>query len=75
MTSLLAGRIVDAQCEPLLAVHASRTAKGGSESSKVRYRYYVSKALQHGTAKASQASGCPPARSKRGATGGRQAVR
>ena len=65
--SLLAGRIVDAQCEPLLAVHASKTTKGGSESSKVRYRYYVSKALQHGTARhrpLMQASGCPPGRSK-----------
>ena len=60
--SLLAGRIIDAQHEPLLAVHASRTAKGGSESSKVRYRYYVSKALQHGTAKASHAGIRLPAR-------------
>jgi DNA invertase Pin-like site-specific DNA recombinase len=37
--SLLAGRIVDAESEPLVATHA---CKG-----KVRYRYYVSRALQH----------------------------
>jgi len=37
--SLLAGRIVDQHGEPLVAAHA---CKG-----KVRYRYYVSRALQH----------------------------
>jgi len=37
--SLLAGRIVDQHGEPLVAVHA---CKG-----KVRYRYYVSRSLQH----------------------------
>ena len=37
--SLLAGRLIDEQGEPLVAAHA---CKG-----KVRYRYYVSKALQH----------------------------
>jgi site-specific DNA recombinase len=37
--SLLAGLIVDEQGEPLVATHA---CKG-----KVRYRYYVSRALQH----------------------------
>jgi len=43
--SPLAGRIVDADGEPLLATHA---CKGN-----VRYRYYVSRALQHeGTAEA-----------------------
>ena len=39
--SLLAGRIVDEEGEPLVATHA---VKG-----KLRYRYYVSRALQHGT--------------------------
>lgn len=39
--SPLAGLIVDEAGEPLIAVHA---CKG-----KVRYRYYVSRALQHGT--------------------------
>jgi site-specific DNA recombinase len=38
--SLLAGLIVDARDEPMLATHA---AKGG-----VRYRYYVSRCLQQG---------------------------
>lgn len=37
--SLLAGRLVDDEGEPLIATHA---CKG-----KVRYRYYVSRALQH----------------------------
>lgn len=37
--SLLAGRLVDEEGEPLVAAHA---CKG-----KVRYRYYVSRALQH----------------------------
>ncbi len=37
--SLLAGRLVDEQGEPLVATHATK--------GKVRYRYYVSKALQH----------------------------
>jgi site-specific DNA recombinase len=37
--SLLAGKLIDADGEPLVAVH---TRKG-----KVRYRYYVSRALQH----------------------------
>jgi DNA invertase Pin-like site-specific DNA recombinase len=37
--SLLAGRLVDEDGEPLVATHA---CKG-----KVRYRYYVSRALQH----------------------------
>ena len=40
--SLLAGLIVDDEGEPLVATHA---CKG-----KVRYRYYVSKALQHDAA-------------------------
>jgi DNA invertase Pin-like site-specific DNA recombinase len=38
--SLLAGKIVDSNNEPLIAVHA---CKG-----KVRYRYYVSRSRQHG---------------------------
>ncbi len=37
--SILAGRIVDASGEPLIAVH--------SRKSERRYRYYVSKALHH----------------------------
>ena len=37
--SLLAGRLVDESGEPLVATHATK--------GKVRYRYYVSKALQH----------------------------
>ncbi|WP_066802975.1 recombinase family protein [Sphingomonas asaccharolytica] len=41
--SLLAGKVVDAAAIPLIPVHA---CKG-----KVRYRYYVSRELQHGTAK------------------------
>ncbi|HJP67498.1 MAG TPA: recombinase family protein, partial [Sphingomicrobium sp.] len=41
-TSILAGKIVDENDEPLVAVHA---CKG-----KVRYRYYVSRSLQHGAA-------------------------
>ncbi|RYD86035.1 MAG: recombinase family protein, partial [Sphingomonadales bacterium] len=45
--SVLAGRIVDASGEPLIAVHASKAARGGG-TAKVRYRYYVSKALHHG---------------------------
>ena len=39
--SLLAGRLVDAAGEPLIASHACKGAR--------RYRYYVSKALHHGT--------------------------
>lgn len=39
-SSLLAGKVVDGDGEPLVATHA---CKG-----KVRHRYYVSRALQHG---------------------------
>jgi len=39
--SFLAGMIVDGAGEPLVAAHASK--------GKVRYRYYVSRALQHGS--------------------------
>ena len=53
-TSMLAGRIVDAEGEPLVATHACRD--------KVRHRYYVSRALQHGTG--STGSGYPLARSR-----------
>lgn len=41
--SLLAGKVVDAAGEPLLATHATKGA--------TRYRYYVSKALQEGRSK------------------------
>ncbi|TPE61797.1 hypothetical protein FJQ54_07830 [Sandaracinobacter neustonicus] len=41
--SLLAGKVVDEQGRPLVATHASK--------GKVRYRYYVSRHLQHGLAK------------------------
>jgi DNA invertase Pin-like site-specific DNA recombinase len=52
--SILAGRIVDAAGEPLIAVH---TRKG-----KRRYRYYVSKALHHeGRSAASDAMRIPAA--------------
>ena len=37
--SLLAGKVVDSEGEPLIAVHATKGF--------VRYRYYVSRALQH----------------------------
>lgn len=40
-TSPLAGKIVDADGEPLVATHANK--------GKVRHRYYVSRGLQHGT--------------------------
>jgi len=46
--SLLAGRIVDGAGEPLVATHA---CKGSS-----RYRYYVSRSLQHGTAGSAKAA-------------------
>jgi site-specific DNA recombinase len=39
--SPLAGKIVDAEGEPLVATHANK--------GKVRHRYYVSRGLQHGT--------------------------
>ncbi len=42
--SILAGRCFDAQDEPLVASHACKGAR--------RYRYYVSRALQHGGANA-----------------------
>ncbi|WBX86318.1 recombinase family protein [Sphingosinicella microcystinivorans] len=42
--SLLAGKLCDAAGEPLVAAHASK-AKG---EGKLRYRYYVSRVLQHG---------------------------
>ena len=45
-TSPLAGRIMDAAGEPLVAVHSVKLVKG---EGRRRYRYYVSKALQHGT--------------------------
>ncbi len=39
--SLLAGKVVDHEGQPLVATHACKR--------KVRYRYYVSRHLQHGT--------------------------
>jgi DNA invertase Pin-like site-specific DNA recombinase len=39
--SLLAGRIVDSEGEPLVATHATKTSSSGT----ARYRYYVSRAL------------------------------
>lgn len=49
--SLLAGLIVDDSGEPLVATHA---CKG-----KVRYRYYVSRGLQHGSAETGSAIRMP----------------
>lgn len=49
--SLLAGLIVDDNGEPLVATHA---CKG-----KVRYRYYVSRGLQHGSAETGSAIRMP----------------
>ncbi len=48
--SLLAGRIVDQHGEPLVASHACKPARGGTEGQKTRYRYYVSRGLQNGSA-------------------------
>ena len=45
--SMLAGRLFDAAGERLIATHACKSAKSGSKDAKVRYRYYVSKALQY----------------------------
>jgi hypothetical protein len=47
--SLLAGRIVDSEGEPLVATHACKN--------KVRYRYYVSRALQHDADAAASTNG------------------
>lgn len=52
--SILSGLIVDKAGEPLVAVHA---CKG-----KVRYRYYVSRALQHGSAEENKSGIRMPAR-------------
>ena len=49
--SPLAGRVYDATGDPLVAAHASKTvtsATSRGSTSKRRYRYYVSRALQHG---------------------------
>jgi DNA invertase Pin-like site-specific DNA recombinase len=51
--SLLAGRIIDEKGEPLVATHA---VKG-----KLRYRYYVSRALQHGTSARTEGMRIPAA--------------
>ena len=45
--SPLAGKLVDAAGEPLIATHA---AKAGSDGTKRRYRYYVSQSLHHAAA-------------------------
>ena len=45
--SLLAGRLVDESGEPLVATHATKPVLSKAEGGKVRYRYYVSKVLQH----------------------------
>ena len=45
--SLLAGLIVDEAGEPLVATHACKPVLSGAEGGKIRYRYYVSRALQH----------------------------
>jgi DNA invertase Pin-like site-specific DNA recombinase len=50
-TSPLAGIVLDEAGDPLMAVHA---CKG-----KVRYRYYVSRALQHGTSDRSKGMRVP----------------
>jgi site-specific DNA recombinase len=57
--SLLAGLLFDAQGDPLVATHATRKGR--------RYRYYVSRALEHGAAmqRPSKASAFPVARSNR----------
>ena len=44
--SLLAGKLVDDRGMPMVAVHACKTARNAS-GAKVRYRYYVSRDLQH----------------------------
>jgi DNA invertase Pin-like site-specific DNA recombinase len=48
--SLLAGRISDAAGEALIATHANKPALDGS-AGKIRYRYYVSRGLNEGTAR------------------------
>jgi DNA invertase Pin-like site-specific DNA recombinase len=45
--SLLAGLVFDPDGEPLITVHASKQASGKASVAKVRYRYYVSRALHH----------------------------
>ena len=59
--SLLAGFLVDASGEPLIQVHTSKPV-AHAPSGKVRYRYYVSKALQHGTGSPSSSAVRLPAR-------------
>jgi site-specific DNA recombinase len=46
--SLLAGKLVDDAGEPLVPVHAAKPAMSKAEEGRVRYRYYVSRALHHG---------------------------
>ena len=45
--SLLSGRVFDEAGEPLVATHACKRVLSNVGGGKVRYRYYVSKALQH----------------------------
>lgn len=46
--ALLSGLVTDEDGEPLLSVHATKSAQGKAEGGKTRYRYYISKALQAG---------------------------
>jgi DNA invertase Pin-like site-specific DNA recombinase len=61
--SLLAGLIVDETGEPLVATHSSK--------GKVRYRYYVSRGLQHGAPPEASAAIRMPAREIEAAVSGR----
>lgn len=45
--SLFAGLVVDRNGEPLVATHASKVTDTGGSSGRMRYRYYVSRSLQH----------------------------
>ena len=46
--SLLAGKIVDTDGQPLVATHADKAAAGEPDAGKIRYRYYVSRSLMDG---------------------------
>lgn len=56
--SLLAGLLFDSASEPLLAAHATKAGAAGT----MRYRYYVSRSLHHGTADSQSAGVRLPAR-------------
>ncbi len=49
-TSLLAGILFDTGGELLIPVHTTKAVPGCTTNGKVRYRYYVRKSDQHGTA-------------------------